>query len=174
MTDYPFGIEIVVDPDNPQNVVRGGSVYLYDPSDLAGVAPITIKDPSGLPMTNPLTSNSIGVTNPFIATIPQVKWKSGPYEGFFDSYDGLRNEAVAAREGADVAAAAALSSGNLAVAAQASAEAAATSAAEAALAAAGGGFALDPADQDVLLISTRSDGTIIIDPSDADALLITT
>ncbi|QCB97109.1 hypothetical protein E5206_09350 [Arthrobacter sp. PAMC25564] len=103
MTDYPFALQIVVDPDNPMNVVKAGTVYLYDPSDLASVSPIAIKDLSGLPMTNPLKSNGIGATNPFIATIPKVKWKSGPYEGFFYSYDGLRNEAVAARAAAEAA-----------------------------------------------------------------------
>ncbi|MCO4276141.1 hypothetical protein NG701_17205 [Pseudarthrobacter sp. HLT3-5] len=103
MTDYPLDMQLVVDPLNPENVVRDGTVYLYDPSDEAGVSPITLKDPSGLPLTNPLTSNAYGFIQPCIVTVPRVKWKSGTFEGFFYSYDGLRNEAIAAREAAETA-----------------------------------------------------------------------
>jgi hypothetical protein len=103
MTDYPIDMQLLVDPLNPENVVRSGAVYLYDPSDEAGVSPIALKDPSGLPLPNPLTSNAYGFTQPCIVTIPKVKWKSGTFEGFFYSYDGLRNEAIAARAAAEAA-----------------------------------------------------------------------
>jgi hypothetical protein len=113
MTDYPLDMQLVVDPLNPENVVRDGDVYLYDPSDLAGVSPIAIKDPSGLPLTNPLKSNAYGFTRPCIVTIPRVKWKSGMFEGFFYSYDGLRNEAIAAKVAAQDSATAASNSAAL-------------------------------------------------------------
>lgn len=41
-------------------------------------------------------------------------------------------------------------------------------------AATSGGFAVDPADADVLLITTRTDGSIAPDPDDPDVLLIAT
>lgn len=160
MTDYPIDMQLVVDPLNPENVVRAGIVHMYDPTDTAGASPITLKDPSGLPLPNPLTSNAYGFIPPFIAAIPKVKWKSGSFEGFLFSYGGLRNEAIAARAAAETAQAAAVAAG------MAASEAAAT--------ASGGGVALDPTDPDTLLITIKTDGTVTVDPADADALLITT
>jgi len=195
MTDYPLDMQLVVDPLNTQNVVRDGAVYLYDPSDEAGVSPIVLKDPSGQPLTNPLTSNAFGFTQPCIVTIPRVKWKSGSFEGFFYSYDGLRNEAIAARAAAETAQAAAVTAGadaadaataqlttavtaasssaTAAAASQAAALAAQASATAAAATAAGGGFAVDPANANVLLVSTKADGTVAVDPANPNVLLIT-
>lgn len=166
MTDYPYDMDLVVDPLNPANVVANGQVYLYDPSDTAGVTPITLKDPAGLPLPNPLTSNSHGFIPPRSATIPQVMWKSGGFIGYFNSYRGLRDEAVAASAAASDSATAASSAIASAVAAQAAAELAAT-------AATGGGIAVDPLDSDTLIVTTKSDGSIVVDPSDSDALIIT-
>lgn len=104
MADYAHDMQLVVDPLNPENVVRDGAVWLYDPADEAGVSPITVTDLSGLPLPNPLQSNSYGFTPPFIAQVPAVKWKSGSFEGFFYSYKGLRDEAIAARGAAETAA----------------------------------------------------------------------
>ncbi|MCO4256522.1 hypothetical protein [Pseudarthrobacter cellobiosi] len=196
MTDYPLDMQLVVDPLNPENVVRDGAVYLYDPSDEAGVSPIALKDPSGLPLPNPLVSNPFGFIPPSIVTIPKVKWKSGAFEGFFFSYDGLRNEAIAARAAAEIAQAAAVTAGADAAAAaqaalagavadaaesavdaaaaQASALAAQASAAAAAATAAGGGMAVHPTDPDILIISTKLDGTVAVKPTDSDVLTITT
>lgn len=39
---------------------------------------------------------------------------------------------------------------------------------------AAGGFTVDPADTDVLLITTRADGSIAVDPGDPDVLVIAT
>lgn len=105
MTDYPFDMQLVVDPANPSNVVQDGEVTLYAPSDVAGSTPLDLKDASGLPILNPLVSNPNGFLQPFIATTPQVMWKSGPYQGYFNSYLGLRDEAIAARAAAEEAAA---------------------------------------------------------------------
>jgi len=196
MTDYPLDMQLVVDPLNPQNVVRDGAVYLYDPSDEAGVSPIALKDPSGLPLTNPLTSNAFGFTQPCIMGIPKAKWKSGTFEGFFYSYDGLRNEAIAARAAAETAQSAAVTAGadaadaataqlesarasaatsaTDATAAKAAALAAQASAAAAAAAASGGGMAVHPTDPDRLIISTKLDGTVAVKPTDSDVLTITT
>lgn len=159
MADYPLDMQLVVDPLNPENVVRDGAVYLYDPTDEAGISPITLKDPSGLPLANPLVSNAYGFIPPSIVTIPKVKWKSGAFEGFFFSYDGLRNEAIAARSAAETA--------------QADAATSRLAAEQSAAAAEGGGVAVHPTDPDRLIISTKSDGTVVLKPTDSDVLTIT-
>jgi hypothetical protein len=117
VTDYPFEQQIVVDPDNPENVVRDGEVWLYDPADVDGAAPLALTDPSGLPITQPLHSNPVGLLPAFVAPVPQVLWKSGTYENYFNSFSGMRDEAVAA------AAAAAAAADSAAVSAAAATEA---------------------------------------------------
>lgn len=196
MADYPIGMELVVDPDNPMNVVVNGSVGIYAPEDTAGTTLLALKDANGFPLANPLTSNAYGFLPPFLPPIPQVRWISGEFTGFYNSFIGLRDEAVAAKNAAQDAQAEAASAGaNAAEVAQealsgavgnaqtaqaaatnaAAAAAAAQAAAEAAAATAvGGGVAPDPTDPDVILITTKTDGSVAIDPSDADALVITT
>lgn len=114
MTDYAFEQQIVVDPSNPANVVRDGQVWLFDPADTEGLTPLELKDPSGLPILQPMLSNPVGLLPAFVAPIPQVLWKSGPYQNYFNSYKGMRDEALAA-------AAAALGARDLAAAAAAAA-----------------------------------------------------
>lgn len=166
MTDYPIGMELVVDPDNPMNVVANGSVGIYAPEDTAGVTLLPLKDLNGFPLANPLTSNAYGFTPGFLAPLPQVRWKSGEFSNVYNSYIGLRDEAVAAKNAAQDAQAEAAGAGASAAVAQAAAELAAQ-------AATGGGVALDPTDTDTLVFTTKSDGSIAVDPADADALLIT-
>lgn len=203
MTDYLYGVDICFDPDNPNNIVRGALIELYDATDLEGTTLLALKDTWGNPIPNPMMSNEFGAIGRRIAQVPQCLWKSGPYSGEFSSYKGLRDEALAARgaaeqavESAENAAAAAAgaatnaagaaaaqletarnaATGAAASAATALAEASAAKAAAqaAASAASGGGIATDPADPDALIISTKSDGSVAIDPSDSDALVITT
>mgnify|MGYP003575681002 CR=1 FL=1 len=166
MTDYPIGMELVVDPDNPMNVVVGGSVGIYAPDDTDGVTLLPLKDLNGFPLANPLTSNAYGFTPGFLAPLPQVRWKSGEFSNVYNSYIGLRDEAVAAKNAAQDAVTEAAGAGASAAVAQAAAELAAQ-------AATGGGVALDPTDADTLVFTTKSDGSIAVDPTDADALLIT-
>lgn len=97
MTDYPFDMQLVVDPLNPDNVVAEGEVYIYDPSDTDFSAPLALKDLNGLPLTNPLESSPTGYIEEFIATSPQVTWKSGDWTGLFSSYKGMRDEVIAAK-----------------------------------------------------------------------------
>src|SRR4051812_47449549 len=106
-------MDLVVDPHNPSNVVTNGLVSIYDPSDTAGANLLALKDPSGLPLPNPLTSNSYGFLPARSATVPQTMWKSGEFTGYFDSYKGLRDEAVAAKEAAEESAASAAASAAL-------------------------------------------------------------
>jgi hypothetical protein len=105
MTDYAYNMKLVVDPDNPRNVVAAGSISIYDSADLGRTTLLELKDPSGVPIPNPITSNANGFTPPFVTTSPQVLWASGPYTDFFESYKGMRDEAVAAVSAAETAAA---------------------------------------------------------------------
>src|SRR5690349_16786266 len=98
MTDYPYRMQLVVDPDNPRNVVAAGSVSIYDSEDTAHTTLLALTDPSGVPIPNPITSNANGFTPPFVTTSPEVLWVSGPYTDYFQSYKGMRDEAVAAKE----------------------------------------------------------------------------
>lgn len=104
MTDFPFDLQLVVDPFNTSNVVANGQVFIYDPSDTDNSNPLVLKDPHGLPLTNPLMSNSNGFLQAFLAPSPQVKWASGGFVGYFNSYQGLLNEVILAREAAELAA----------------------------------------------------------------------
>lgn len=97
MADYPFEMQLVVDPYNTFNVVANGQVYIYDSADLSNASPLALKDPSGLPLSNPLMSNTNGFIPAFIAPSPQVKWAGAGFVGYFASFEGLRDEAVAAR-----------------------------------------------------------------------------
>jgi hypothetical protein len=72
---------------------------------------ITIVDPAGLPMANPIETSAQGFIPAFQATIPHVKWSDGTYAGFLSSYKGLLDEAVAAREAAEAALLAGVPSG---------------------------------------------------------------
>ncbi|MFE5837221.1 hypothetical protein [Arthrobacter sp. NPDC056493] len=102
---YPFEMQLVVDPDNPRNIVAAGVVSIYDSEDLAKTTLLALTDPNGVPIPNPITSNANGFTPPFVTTSPQVLWVSGPYVDYFSSYKGLRDEAVAAVAAAEAAAA---------------------------------------------------------------------
>jgi len=104
VTDYFYDMDLVVDPLNPANVVANGQVSIYDPADTTGATLLALKDPSGLPLPNPLTSNANGFLPPRIATVPQTMWKSGGFTGYFNSYKGLRDESVAAVTAAQSAA----------------------------------------------------------------------
>ncbi|WP_455833757.1 SGNH/GDSL hydrolase family protein [Pseudarthrobacter siccitolerans] len=101
MADYLYDLDICFDPDNPNNIVRGGLIEIYDANDLEGTTLLALKDTSGLPIPNPMTSNEYGVIGRRIAPVPQCLWKSGPFSGVFNSYKGLRDEAIAAKEAAE-------------------------------------------------------------------------
>jgi hypothetical protein len=105
MTNYPYTMQLVVDPDNPRNVVAAGAVSIYDGDDTAHTTLLTLTDPSGVPISNPITSNANGFTPPFVTTSPQVLWVSAGYTDYFQSYKGMRDEAVAAVAAAEAAAA---------------------------------------------------------------------
>jgi hypothetical protein len=193
---YNFDQVFAADPANPANIAQNASIKIFAPGDVTQ-APLAITDPAGTPLPNPIPVNANGFGPAFShATLDRVAWAGGGFTGFFTSYEGMKQVAVAAQaaaESAGTAAAAAASAqlsaavASAATAAEEAAEAAASvagseaaalaaqaSAEAAAATAAGGGVATDPADPDALIISTKTDGTVVIDPSDADALIITT
>jgi hypothetical protein len=87
-------MQLVVDPFNTSNVVANGQIFIYDPADTGNTSPLPLTDPNGLPISNPLMSNSNGFLPAFITTMPQVKWVGSGFVGFFASYTGLRDVAL--------------------------------------------------------------------------------
>ena len=158
MADYTYESELVADPFTFQRA-NNAAVTIYDVNDESESTPLALKDLNGLPLPNPLTSSADAFVPPFVTTSPQVKMSGGGLKVAKPSFQGVRDEAVSAR--------------NAAQESQAAAAAAQTAAELAAQAAAGGGVALDPTDADTLVFTTKSDGSIAVDPADADALLIT-
>lgn len=114
MTTYPFDMQLVVDPNNPFNVVANGQVYIYDTSDTGNASPLALTDPNGLPLINPLVSTNNGFLPAFRADVPQVKWASGGFVGYFNSFEGLREVAAEASIAAAAAATAAISAADAA------------------------------------------------------------
>jgi hypothetical protein len=136
-------MQLVVDPFNTSNVVANGQVYIYDPADTGNTAPLTLTDPNGTPLSNPLMSNSNGFLSAFITTLPQVKWVSGAFVGYFNSFTGLLNVATASATAAESAVTSAESSASAATTSATAATQAAADAAAAAAAAGGSNIALD-------------------------------
>jgi len=151
MANYPYRMQLVVDPDNPRNVVAAGSVSIYDSEDTGKTTLLTLTDPSGVPIPNPITSNANGFTPPFVTTSPEVLWVSGEFTDYFQSYKGMRDEAVAAVAAAEEAGANAATEAAAGVASVVADADAAKTAAEAAAAAAANSAALVAAPADTAI-----------------------
>jgi peptidoglycan/xylan/chitin deacetylase (PgdA/CDA1 family) len=102
---YTFDNLFAADPSNPTNVASNASILLYDPND-ASKAPVTLTDPTGSPIPNPVTVNKNGF-GPAMqhATLDRLAWEGGGFSNFITSYEGIKNEAVSARTAAQEAAA---------------------------------------------------------------------
>lgn len=168
MADYPIGMELVVDADNPSNVVANGSVGIYAPDDVNGTTLLPLKDPNGFPLANPLTSNAYGFTPAFLAPLPQVRWKSGEFTNFYNSFIGLRDEAVAAKNAAQDAQAEAASAGSNAAEAASGALAGAVADAETARSAAVAAAALVGAPADAAIAAA------VVGPGSSTRAAVTT
>ena len=93
------------DPSNPGLVAPNASVTIFEPGDPA-MTPLTLTTLTGEPLPNPVTVNGLGYGPAFMhATLPQVAWAGGGLTGTFESYEGMRDEAIAARTAAENAAA---------------------------------------------------------------------
>lgn len=188
------------DPDNPELIAQDASITIFDPDDPT-LAPVEITDITGSPLPNPITVNEKG-WGPAIKTptgpgeLFRIGWSGAGFTGVFTSYEGMRDATLAAKAAAETAAAnaaaaasealegsagaaasaatAAQGSAATAAGALAAAQAAQAAAEAAAAASSGGGVAMDPQDPDILILSTKDDGTVTTDPSDSDALIITT
>jgi hypothetical protein len=114
---YTFDNLFAADPSNPTNVASNASILLYDPADPTK-APVTITDPTGSPIPNPVTVNKNGF-GPAMqhATLDRLAWEGGGFSNFITSYEGMKNEAVSARTAAQEAAATVASAGANAAAA---------------------------------------------------------
>lgn len=134
---YSFDPIFAADPSNPANVAANAAILIYDPND-AGKAPVTITDLTGSPLPNPVTVNKNGFGSAFQhATLDRLAWSGAGFEGFFTSYEGMKNVAIAAQEAAETAAstaAAEAAEGVAPVVAEAEAAADAAAAAQAAAA----------------------------------------
>ena len=129
------------DPSNPGLVAPNAMVTIFEPGDPA-MTPLTLTTLTGQALANPVKVNGLGYGPAFMhATLSQVAWAGGGLTGTFESYEGMRDEAIAARDAANTAAANAAAEaqaaiGDATVAAEAAAAAADASALEAANAAA--------------------------------------
>lgn len=153
---YVFDQIFAVDEANPQNVARNSSVLLYQIGD-ATKTPVTITTPGGDPLPNPVIVNENGFGPiPMHQTLDSLAWEGGGFGGVMRSYDGMKDEAVAARAAAEAAAAEAATAGAAAAAEAASALAGAVSDAEAAQAAAESAAALVGAPADTAMAAAAN------------------
>lgn len=100
---YPFSQIFAADPNNSQNVAKGGEILLFTPDD-ESKTPLVLTTLSGGPLANPVALNANGFGPAFIhETLDQVAWEGGGFNGTFESYRGMK-------DAADQSAAAALAS----------------------------------------------------------------
>lgn len=110
---YTFEQIFAVDEANPSNVAKNASVLIFAPGDTAK-SPLALTTTDGQPLANPVPVNAAGFGPAFMhATLDRVAWEGSGFTGFFTSYDGMKNEAVAARTAAETAAADAATSASL-------------------------------------------------------------
>lgn len=104
---YPYDQIFAGDPSAPERVAVNGVVTIFEPGD-ASMTPLAITTLDGMPLANPLQVNEAGFGPAFQhATLDQVAWSGGGFSGLLVSYPGMKKEAVAARQAAQEAAAAA-------------------------------------------------------------------
>lgn len=100
---YPFETQLVFDANNPSIILANASITFYSPDDTAMINPLSLVDPGGIPMGNPVVATPQGFVPAFKADIPQVVWFGGGYAGYMNSYQGVLDEAKAAKAAAEAA-----------------------------------------------------------------------
>ncbi|TQJ60470.1 YD repeat-containing protein [Arthrobacter sp. SLBN-83] len=101
---YTYDPIFAKDPGNPNIVAANASITIYDPAD-PNKTPIALKDTTGSPLPNPITVNAMGMGSAFVhPTLDRVAWFGASFNGFFTAYEGMKDEAVAAKEAAQDAA----------------------------------------------------------------------
>lgn len=105
---YSYEQIFAADPANPSNVAQNASITIFAPGD-GTMTPISITDPDGQPLTNPIPVNANGFGSAFAhATLDRVAWAGGGFTGFFTSYEGMKQVALDAQAAAETAQAAAV------------------------------------------------------------------
>lgn len=173
MPDYPYEGQLIADPVTFQRAINA-AITVYDASDTSNTTPLALKEGSGLPLVNPLISSSDAFTKPFYAPSQDIKLVGAGLTVFVSSAKGMRDAAASAASAAEGSRSEAALAASSAASAVAAAQAAQEAAEDAAAATLGGGFAVDPGNANVLLISTLDDGTVAVDPTNSNVLLITT
>lgn len=106
---YTFDFIEARDPSNPAAFASNASITIYAPGD-ATKTPLAITDTTGSPLPNPITVNQFGYGPAFMhATLDRVAWSGAAFSNFFTSYEGMKNEAKASKDAAQVAASSAAS-----------------------------------------------------------------
>lgn len=116
MVDYPYAGILVADAVTFRRATSA-AVTVYDVNDTAEASPLALKDLSGLPLPNPLTSSADGFVQPFVTTSEGVKLKGGGLTVVEYSHKGMRDAAAAAATAAQDAANAAIDAAGEAVSA---------------------------------------------------------
>jgi YD repeat-containing protein len=101
---FTFDTIFAADPSNSTNAASNAAITIFNPAD-PGKAPVTITDVSGSPLPNPITVNKNGFGPAFQhATLDRLAWSGGGFEGYFTSYEGLKQVALDAQAAAETAA----------------------------------------------------------------------
>jgi hypothetical protein len=100
---YTYDPIFAADPNNPATVAKDATITIFNPADPTKAA-VTITDPTGSPLANPMTVNGAGFGPAFQhATLDRVGWTGAGFVGYFTSYEGMREEAQAAKTAAQAA-----------------------------------------------------------------------
>lgn len=98
---FTFDQIFAVDPSNHERVAANGLITIFTPGD-PSKTPIPLSTISGASLANPVPVNAQGFGPPFMhPTLDRVAWSGGGMEGFFTSYEGLKNVALAAQAAAE-------------------------------------------------------------------------
>lgn len=103
MPDYPYEGQLIADPVSFQRAVSA-QVTVYDADDATNTTPLALKDASGLPTSNPLTSSSDAFVKPIYAPSQDIKYVGAGLTVFVSSPKGMRDAAAAAALAAQEAA----------------------------------------------------------------------
>lgn len=98
---FTFDQIFAVDPSNPERVASNGLVTIFTPGD-PSKTPIPLSTVAGASLANPIQVNAQGFGPAFIhQSLDRVAWSGGGLEGFFTSYEGIKNVALAAQAAAE-------------------------------------------------------------------------
>jgi lysophospholipase L1-like esterase len=103
MADYPYEGQLIADPVSFQRA-QSAQVTVYDAADTTNSTPLALKDASGLPTANPLTSSSDAFVKPIYAPSQDIKYVGAGLTVFVSSAKGMRDAAAGAAAAAQEAA----------------------------------------------------------------------